>query len=150
MSFSKLFLLSFVLFCTIGISACDWQNEEPQNVIVPREVADSLYITTSSGLRYYDFEDGEGDVVAQDDDAATVNYVLWNYPQKLWIEGNPTQFRFVLGVQGPGGAIAGFDEAIHGMKKNTERQFIVPSNLAYGTGDLLFEVQVVAIDTTGR
>lgn len=145
MSFSKLLFLSLVLFCFVGISACDWENGDTRDVIVPRTVADSLFITTSTGLMYYDIEAGEGDIITQDKDYVTVNYALWTYPQTIFVESGAFPFELGSGI-----AIDGFDEGVHGMKKNGERQMIVPSNLAYGSGDLMFEIQVTEIDTTRR
>lgn len=145
MPFKNLFLQALCFFCIVAISACDWGEGDSRDIIVPRTVADSLFTTSSSGLKYYDFELGEGDIVTQDRDYVTVNYALWTYPQLLFVENGAFPFEL-----GSGLAIDGFDEGVHGMKKNGERQMIVPSDLAYGSGDLMFEILVTAVDTTRR
>ncbi len=136
---------TLLLFAVLTLAACDWRGDEALDVLVPRTVDDSLFTVTQTGLKYFDFEEGNGDIMTQTGDRVNVQYVLWTWPAKIFVENG--QFPFTIGNRE---AIDGFDEGSRGMKLEGERQIIVPSNLAYSSGDLLFEIFVAAIDTTGR
>ena len=117
------------------------------------EVDDDAYITTESGLKYYDLEDGQGSAVTAGQ-TVVVHYTGWledgtqfDSSQEF---GQP--FTFELGA---GQVIAGWDEGVIGMKISGIRQLIIPAELGYGAagaGDiippdavLIFQVELIEI-----
>lgn len=126
---------------TLALVACGDNPVDPgPNLLgpIPRNVefAVSLAIDldnmteTASGLFYRDDVVGNGDIAATGD-AATVGYVLWLTDGTSLGSG---VFPFVLGTVGQGGAIAGFDEGVTGMRVGGERTLVLPATLAYGSG----------------
>lgn len=116
-------------------------------------VEDEEYVTTESGLRYYDIVVGDGDT-AEDGATVSVHYTGW-------LMDNETQFdsslergvpaEFTLGF---GQVILGWDEGVTGMKVGGQRQLIVPPELAFGAegrgrvppgATLLFEVELLEV-----
>jgi peptidylprolyl isomerase len=120
----------------------------------PVDVADSDYVTTSTGLKYYDIRAGTG-TTAQVGETAVVHYTGWL--QNGGLEFDSTRdsnvpFRFVVGV---GEVIDGWEEGVATMKVGGVRQLVVPATLAYGTQSrgpippnsiLIFEVELVALE----
>lgn len=109
-------------------------------------------VETTSGLFYRDDVVGAGDDIAAAGDAATVGYVLWLVDGTSLGSG---VFPFVLGTIGSGGAIAGFDEGVTGMRVGGERTLVIPAPLAYGSGGtpgipgdavLVYELALTALD----
>jgi peptidylprolyl isomerase len=126
-----------------------------QGFIAPAEVFEADYITTESGLKYYDFEIGRGDA-PQPGQKVTVHYTGWFENESMFdstrLRAQP--FSFVLGQEE---VIAGWEEAILSMKVGGKRQVIVPPSLAYGhkgagggaippDSTLIFEVELLAIE----
>lgn len=96
----------------------------------PTEIADELFTTTDSGLKYHDLVLGEGDSpeVGQE---VTVHYAGWLTDgtrfDNSYDRGMP--FSFELGM---GGVIRGWDEGVQGMKTGGKRQLVIPPHLGYG------------------
>lgn len=125
-------------------------------VEVPKatEVDEGDYITTDSGLMYYDIVAGDG-AEAVAGQSVTVHYTGWLEDGSVFdssVErGQP--FPFNLGT---GGVIAGWDEGVAGMKIGGKRQLVIPSDLAYGEqgspgaippgATLIFEVELLATE----
>tara|TARA_B100001123_G_scaffold428620_1_gene545861 strand:+ start:2961 stop:3311 length:351 start_codon:yes stop_codon:yes gene_type:complete len=115
-------------------------------------VADADYITTGSGLRYFDLVVGTGATpgIGQ---TISVHYTGWltnNVKFDSSVDRNQP-FSFVLGT---GRVIAGWDEGVATMKVGGKRQLVIPAALAYGsTGSgaippnatLIFEVELLQI-----
>jgi len=111
------------------------------------------YIATESGLKYYDFEEGDG-ATPQAGQSVIVHYSGWLEDGTMFdssVErGEP--FSFVIGE---GGVIAGWDEGVATMKVGGKRQLVIPSELGYGeTGagsiippnaTLIFEIELLEI-----
>jgi len=151
------FLWIPVLVLGIVFSACDYFDGDPPEEQIdrnplPREVADSLFTTTPSGLKYHDFFIGDG-VVADSGQAVQVHYHGWFVNDQLFdssvLRGVPIFF-----VLGTGQVIKGWDEGLAGMRVGGERQLIIPPNLAYGAAGrgavppnatLVFEVIIMAV-----
>ena len=84
---------------------------------------------TESGLFVLDVVVGTGEVAVAGD-SATVAYELRLVNAR---EIDSGVFPFLLGMVGPGGVIAGFDEGVTGMHVGGERTIVVPAPLAYGS-----------------
>lgn len=86
--------------------------------------------TTSSGLKYYIVEEGEGDV-AKDGDKVSVNYY------GVLEDGTKFDESFSRGMAlpltlGAGQVIKGWEEGIALLKKGAKAYLFIPSDLAYG------------------
>lgn len=118
------------------------------------EVQESDYITTASGLKYYDFKVGDG-AEAQAGKIVTVDYTGWlqeggKFDSSL-DRGQPFQF-----LIGQGQVIPGWDEGVMGMKVGGKRQLVVPAELGYGAAGagnvippnatLVFEVELLNVE----
>lgn len=89
--------------------------------------------TTANGIYYVVIEEGEGDF-AQEGDTITVGYAGymvdgtmfdtsdWHYQDGKW--------KFVLGEFS---AIEGFDESLMHLNEGAKVEFIIPSEMAYGS-----------------
>lgn len=110
------------------------------------------YITTPSGLKYYDLESKAGETPKKGQ-IVSVNYTGWLLDGRKFDSsldrGRP--FEFPLGE---GRVIKGWDEGVATMTVGTKRRLVIPANLAYGdraTGmippgaTLLFEVELLSI-----
>lgn len=121
----------------------------------PTAVAEDAYTTTASGLKYYDFEVGDG-ASPQQGQTVVVHYTGWledggtKFDSSL-DRGQP--FAFSIGV---GQVIPGWDEGVLSMNVGGKRQLVIPSDLAYGSGGagggvippnatLIFEVELLDI-----
>jgi len=119
----------------------------------PTAVDAADYITTTTGLKYYDFVIGDGPspTVGQ---GVVVNYTGWlldggKFDSSL-DRGEP--FPFAIGV---GQVIPGWDEGVLTMKVGGTRQLVIPPDLAYGeqgaggvippNATLVFEVELLEI-----
>src|SRR5713226_4730095 len=110
-------------------------------------------VTTKSGLKYEDLEEGLG-AVAKAGDNVQVHYTGWFKDGKKFDSsldrGEP--FEFVLGKAS---VIKGWHEGVAGMKVGGKRKLIIPSELAYGKpgrppkippdAELTFEVELLDI-----
>lgn len=117
------------------------------------QVDEGDYITTDSGLKYFDIVVGEGES-PNDGELVYVHYTGWLETGEIFdssVErGDP--FTFVLGV---GNVIPGWDEGVLTMKVGGKRQLVVPAELAYGEqgagnvippgATLIFEVELLSI-----
>jgi len=119
----------------------------------PTQVKEEDLITTASGLKYYDLEEGDG-AVAQSGQNVTVDYTGWltdgvKFDSSI-DRGEP--FSFLLGS---GGVIKGWDEGVAGMKVGGKRQLVIPPDLGYGASGaggvippnatLIFEVWLISV-----
>jgi peptidylprolyl isomerase len=119
----------------------------------PSAVAASDFVSTTSGLQYYDFQVGSG-ATPQKGQQVTVHYTGWllnggKFDSSL-DRGEP--FAFTIGV---GEVIPGWDEGVLTMKVGGKRQLIIPPNLGYGdqgaggvippNATLVFEVELLEV-----
>lgn len=123
--------LSLVLAFGVFSIGCDSGGDNDIEVPLPREVADEDYITTESGLKYYDFTVGDG-AAADSGSTAVVHYSLWLADGTL-IEtsrlGRGQPFQFEVGADN---LIPGWNEGLSSMNVGGDRQFVVPPDLAWG------------------
>ena len=117
------------------------------------EVDEDDFTVTESGLKYYDFVEGDGDTPAEGQ-TVVVHYTGWledgtKFDSSL-DRGQP--FSFPLGQ---GAVIPGWDEGVATMKVGGKRQLVIPAELGYGEAGagatippgaiLVFEVELLEI-----
>ena len=88
------------------------------------------YVTTESGLQYFDVVEGTGDS-PESGDTVVVEYSGWLEDGTLFDSSykRPDSFSFPIGKRK---VIKGWDEGVATMKIGGKRQLRVPSDLAYG------------------
>lgn len=126
---------------------------EIKEPVMMTEVDEADFITTDSGLKYYDILEGEGEI-PETGMTVVVHYTGWladgtKFDSSL-DRGQP--FTFVLGT---GSVIAGWDEGVSTMKVGGKRQLMIPPELGYGDAGssgvippgatLIFEVELLSI-----
>lgn len=103
--------------------------EPVQPDIQPVEVAEADYVTTESGLKYYDIEKGTGNS-PENGDIVSVDYSMWLQDGNTFIDstqGQPTEF--ILGSEQ---VFAGWNEGVLTMQEGGQRQLVIPPDLALG------------------
>ena len=125
----------------------------PPNNEPPTKVAESDYITTEIGLKYYDIKAGDGDSPRRGE-MPLVHYTAWLEDGTRFdsTRDRGTPMHFTLGVEQ---VIPGFEEGILSMNVGGKRQLVIPPDLAFGekgAGDLIppnatliYEVELIAI-----
>lgn len=123
-----------------------------------QEIADDDFTVTASGLKYFDFELGEGPA-ATVGDSMSVDYTGWL--EIGWIfdtsvyAANRVPLPIELGVSS---LISGWTEGLQGMREGGRRQLVIPPSLGYGSTQrsgippnsvLVFEVEVVKLTDRG-
>lgn len=119
----------------------------------PTAVKPSDYISTTTGLKYYDFVVGDG-ASPQAGQVVTVQYTGWledgtKFDSSI-DHGQPFQF-----IIGQGQVIKGWDEGVLSMKVGGKRQLVIPAELGYGANGaggvippnatLIFEVELLGV-----
>jgi peptidylprolyl isomerase len=127
---------------------------QPGSPEAPTEVAEADYVSTESGLKYYDLEVGDGPS-PQNGQSVSVHYTGWlldgtKFDSSL-DRGQP--FTFILGA---GQVIPGWDAGVATMSVGGKRQLVIPPELAYGergagsvippNATLVFEVELLDIN----
>jgi peptidylprolyl isomerase len=119
----------------------------------PTQVDEADYTTTDSGLKYYDLEEGSGDL-PQNGQMATVHYTGWLEDGTMFDSSllRGQAFSFPVGA---GQVIPGWDEGVASMKVGGKRQLKIPANLAYGeqgaggvippNATLIFDVELLGV-----
>ncbi|HUM69094.1 MAG TPA: FKBP-type peptidyl-prolyl cis-trans isomerase, partial [Chloroflexota bacterium] len=107
----------------------------------PTTIDAADYTTTDSGLKYFIFEEGEGDA-PQLGDLLTVDFLLWledgTFLDSTIDRGTP--YSFVLGGDG---SLPGLDEGLLLLKEGGRAQLTLPPQLADGSGaTYVFEVSL--------
>ena len=149
-----------LLVILAGIAAgCEFSEDPPPvRILVPREVDVSRYITTESGLQYYDFVIGDGQE-ADSTDRVKVHYAGWLSNERLIGSSYLTDLPITINLASDA-VVEGWTEGIPGMREGGERQLVVPPELAYGeTGfeqagippnaTLIYEIELVSIESDG-
>lgn len=140
-----------VALLVLGTLACGRSSSQAQDTASePPSLAASLEIDTTklqkteSGLGILDVKVGDG-ALAEAGKNVTAHYTLYK-PDGEKMEsshdaGEPITFRL-----GRGEVIAGWDEGIAGMKVGGRRKLVVPSDLAYNNGTLVFDVELLSVE----
>lgn len=144
-----------LVFFAAALAACGSNGGNDEDPPLPRSVDDAAFTTTESGLKYYDFEEGDG-AVAMVGDNVTVHYNGWLASDSTLFDSSVQRgqpFTFQLGA---GRVIQGWDEGVDSMRVGGERQLVIPPDLAYGSqgsgpippnATLIFEVELLSVDS---
>jgi peptidylprolyl isomerase len=118
----------------------------------PTSVDEADYVTTDSGLKYFDFEVGDGPA-PEAGQFAIVHYTGWLEDGTMFDSSlaRGQTFEFPVGV---GQVIPGWDEGVATMNVGGRRQLVIPAELGYGdraigsippNSVLIFEVELVDV-----
>jgi FKBP-type peptidyl-prolyl cis-trans isomerase FkpA len=124
-----------------------------QTGVAMQEKKDEKVVTTKSGLKYVELEEGKGQE-AKAGDTVTVHYTGWLKDGKKFDSSKDRNQPFSV-VVGQGRVIKGWDEGLQGIKVGGKRKLIIPYELAYGKAgrppvippeaELTFEVELLKI-----
>jgi peptidylprolyl isomerase len=127
----------------------------PGSPEAPVNLAEIDYTTTNSGLKYHDFELGQGELPAEGQ-VVKVHYTGWLADGTKFDSSLDRGMPFVFPV-GVDYVIPGWDEGVATMKVGGKRQLLIPSGLAYGEegagevippdATLVFEVELLEIES---
>lgn len=141
------------LFLSVALAACGGGNSEaasdnsqPETAKLTKPKVEVPQGSPPTKLVEEDLRPGSGPA-AKVGDEVTVQYVGVEYKSgkqidASWDRGEPLKFRL-----GSGGVIQGWEEGVSGMKVGGRRQLIIPSKLAYGSGVLVFVIDLLKIDS---
>lgn len=141
------------LFLSLALAACGGGNSEaasdnsqPETARLTKPKVEVPQGPPPTKLVKEDLERGAGPT-ARTGDEVTVQYIGVEYNSgkqidSSWDRGEPLKFRL-----GGGGVIQGWEEGVAGMKVGGRRQLIIPSKLAYGSGALVFVIDLLKIDS---
>lgn len=146
-------LLLFTAAASLAFTGCETKlvNATGRD---PVDVDDSDYVTTESGLKYYDIRVGTGRT-PQEGETAVVQYTGWLQNGGLEIDttrDDNIPLRYVVGV---GAVVDGWEEGVRSMKVGGLRQLVIPPDLGYGNqpvgpippnSTLIFEVELVSLE----
>lgn len=125
----------------------------PKPPEAPTEVAEEDYIVTDSGLKYYDFVEGDG-ATPEAGQTVVVHYTGWLEDGTLFDSSIPRMqpAQFAIGI---GQVIPGWDEGVLSMPIGTKRQLVIPAELGYGAAGaggvippnatLIFEIELLDV-----
>ena len=127
---------------------------DPDSIPKPRVVSSDAFTESPSGLKWYDFTAGAGDLT-DTGDVLHVHYHGWLLDDSTMFDSSYLRQEPYVFTLGAGQVIAGWDEGLVNMRVGGERQLIVPPDLAYGgqsrgpipaNSTLIFEVELVAVE----
>lgn len=121
------------LFAAVAFTQIPGVNTLARVRIADEGAQDAPPVQLPSGLIYYDFRKGEGDIIRAGDVVA-VDYTLGSTGARYGYEidgsyggGDPLVFE----VGGKSGVITGLDQAVEGMRVGGKRRAIVPKELGF-------------------
>ncbi len=126
-------LPSFALLIIITLlTGCDSNNNfEPIEIPPPRQVADSLFIATGTGLKFHDFTVGSG-AEADTTLAVEFHFIMWLRQDSSVVSSSYFRGLPQVTVLGNENLIQGMEEGLTGMRTGGDRQLIIPPSLGYG------------------
>lgn len=145
--------LLLALFLSAFLAACDSNEPEddPLPTPQPRTVEEADYVTTESGLKYFDFNVGDGPspVAGQ---RVFAHYTGWLTDGTMFDTSRDRgPIVFTLGTAN---IIPGWNEGLLSMQVGGDRQLVIPPDLAYGASGqgsippnatLIFEIELLDI-----
>ncbi|QSJ16320.1 FKBP-type peptidyl-prolyl cis-trans isomerase [Nostoc sp. UHCC 0702] len=126
---------------------------ENNTLIASKPMSDANVVTTPSGLKYKDLEEGTGET-PKTGQTVTVHYTgtLENGKKFDSSRDRGEPFKFKIGV---GQVISGWDEGVGTMKVGGRRELIIPPELGYGASGaggvippnatLIFDVELLGL-----
>ncbi len=126
---------------------------ENNTLIASKKMSEDNAVTTPSGLKYIEIEEGTGEA-PKTGQKVTVHYIgtLEDGTEFDSSVGRNRPFDFQIGV---GQVIKGWDEGVGTMKVGGKRRLIIPSELGYGSrgaggvippnATLIFDVELLKI-----
>ena len=125
--------------------------------VTPESVDEADYITTDSGLRYYDLTAGDGDS-PEEGAIVSVAYSMWLADGPVFLDSSQGQaIDFILGSEQ---VFAGWNEGVLTMNEGGKRQLLIPPDLALGEeglsgiippdSTLILEVELVSFRPSPR
>lgn len=134
---------------------CDTSDPEPVEILVPREVGESDYTETDTGLWFYDFTTGTG-AEADSSSQVAVHFAAWLTNSRLLSSTFDSEDPIPVDLRSSN-VLAGFAEGITGMRVGGERQLVVPPSLAYGdegrpasgipsNATIIYEIELMSVD----
>jgi FKBP-type peptidyl-prolyl cis-trans isomerase len=141
-----------VLLLIISIG-CDQGEKMSVSTDQPRNITESEFVETNTGLKYSDIKVGSGET-AKSGDLVSVHYTGWLTDGKRFDSSVLRQKPFSFPI-GQGRVIAGWEEGVAGMQIGGIRQLVIPPDLGYGEAGaggvippgatLVFEVELLEI-----
>jgi FKBP-type peptidyl-prolyl cis-trans isomerase len=111
-------------------------------------------VTTKSGLKYVELEEGKGPEV-KSGDTVSVHYTGWLTDPKKPFDSSKTRNQPFSVTVDQTRVIQGWHEGLKGMKAGGKRKLIIPADLAYGkpgrppvippNAELTFEIELLKI-----
>ena len=155
-----------LLFILLLTAACSAEPTSAPVNTVPSEEGNTMktasapatvnaadYVTTTSGLKYYDFAVGDGAAPTAGQEVS-VHYTGWLVDGTKFDSSLDRGELFAFAI-GRGQVIAGWDEGVMSMKVGGKRQLVIPPALGYGArgaggvippnATLVFEVELVGV-----
>ena len=125
----------------------------PDELIAFYDIKDKEEKTTTSGIRYYIIEEGEGDKPV-DGSVVQMNYTGYLENGKIFETSlkNPKPFKFLLGSEG---LLKSLEEGVKLMSPGAKYKFFISSELAFGdkskgpnipeNSNLIFDVELLEV-----
>ena len=121
----------------------------------PQLALDAAFNHSSSGVKIYVERPGYGDK-SVDGSHIKVHYEGWLAEDYKMFDSSRAKRRPFEFDLGKGNVIAGWDEALKGVREGTKLQIIVPAKLAYGrqgvpsmgipaNADLIFKIEIIKV-----
>jgi peptidylprolyl isomerase len=96
----------------------------------PQSVDESDYTVTDSGLKYYDFVEGDGEM-PEEGKPVRIHYTVW-LEDGTRLDSSLDRGQPLAYPAGQGQVLPGWDEGVLSMREGGQRQLVLPPDLAFG------------------
>ena len=113
-------------------------------------------ITTDTGLRYQDIQNGSGDIATGRGQTVIVHYTGWLDDETKFDSSRDRNEPFSFPLE-CGFVIPGWDEGVKGMQVGGIRRLVIPPELGYGSqgaggvippdATLIFEIELLEVSS---